>query len=44
MLIKCNKWRKEYGVLSLTEDDEDIKEEMRTGKALLLRHRDFMGR
>lgn len=44
MLIKCNKWRNEYGVLRLTEEDEDIKEEMMTGKAILLRHRDFLGR
>jgi hypothetical protein len=44
MLLKSNKWRREFGVENLTEEDKDIKEEIATGKACLLRHRDFSGR
>lgn len=44
MVIKCNKWRREFNVSSLSEEEEDIKQEISTGKALLLRHRDYLGR
>jgi len=44
MLVKCIKWRREFGVDSLSESDADIKLERDTGKAQLLRHRDFYGR
>jgi len=44
MLVKCIKWRREFGVESLSESDPDIKTEVETGKAQLLRHRDFSGR
>ncbi len=32
MLLKCNKWRKEFGVDKLKADDPDIEFEMKTGK------------
>lgn len=44
MLVKCIKWRREFGVESLSESDSDVKIEVDTGKAHLLRHRDFYGR
>jgi len=44
MLVKCIKWRREFGVESLSESDADIKTEVETGKVQLLRHRDFYGR
>ncbi|KAL8613468.1 hypothetical protein ACOMHN_007511 [Nucella lapillus] len=43
-LLKCNKWRHEYQVTSLTPDDPDIAEEMATGKVHILRNRDNKGR
>jgi len=44
MLVKCIKWRREFGVDALSESDPDIKTEMETSKVQLLRHRDFYGR
>jgi len=44
MLVKCIKWRREFGVESLSESDPEVKTEVDTGKAHLLRHRDFHGR
>jgi len=44
MLVKCIKWRREFGVESLSDSDPDVKTEVDTGKAQLLRHRDFYGR
>ncbi|XP_025087454.1 CRAL-TRIO domain-containing protein C3H8.02-like [Pomacea canaliculata] len=43
-LLKCNKWRREYGVDSLSPDDPDIAAEMTTGKVHILRNRDNKGR
>lgn len=43
-LLKCNKWRREYGVDSLSPDDPDITAEMTTGKVHILRNRDNKGR
>lgn len=43
-LLKCNKWRKEYGVTSISPNDPDIKKNLESKKALVLRHRDFQGR
>lgn len=43
-LLKCNKWRHEYQVTSLSPDDPDIAEEMATGKVHILRNRDNKGR
>jgi len=44
MLVKCIKWRREFGVESLSDADPDIKMEIDSKKAILLRHRDFNGR
>jgi len=44
MLVKCIKWHREFGVESLSDSDADVKIELDTGKAQLLRHRDFYGR
>ncbi|KAK7097265.1 uncharacterized protein [Littorina saxatilis] len=44
MLLKYNKWRREFGVDSLSPDDPDIAEEMATGKVHILRNRDNKGR
>lgn len=43
-LLKYNKWRREYGVDSLSPNDPDIQSEMATGKIRLLPHRDLKGR
>ena len=44
MLVKCIKWRREFGVESLSDSDPDVKTELDSGKAQMLRHRDFFGR
>jgi len=44
MLVKCIKWRREFGVESLSDSDPDIKTEIDCGKVQLLQHRDFCGR
>lgn len=43
-LLKSLKWRRSYGVAQLSEHDTDIQNEMATGKALLLKHKDNSGR
>ena len=43
-LLKCNKWRREFKVTSLSPDDPDVAEEMATGKVHILRCRDNKGR
>ena len=43
-LVKCYKWRQEYGVDQLSEDDEDIQIELKSGKAVLLPDADQEGR
>lgn len=43
-VTKCHKWRKEYGVDQLSDLDPDIQEELKTGKATVLQHRDMSGR
>lgn len=43
-LLKSNKWRREFGVATLSEKDEDVQSEMMTRKAMLLRNRDVKGR
>jgi hypothetical protein len=42
-LLKTHKWRKEFGVENLAQN-EDVMQEISTGKAMLLRQRDFKGR
>ncbi|XP_021924458.1 uncharacterized protein LOC110832090 isoform X2 [Zootermopsis nevadensis] len=43
-ILKTNKWRNEYNVASLTEDNPVVKKHMETNKARVLRHRDIVGR
>ena len=43
-LLKCNKWRREYKVTTLSPEDPDVAEEMATGKVHILRNRDNKGR
>ena len=43
-LLKCNKWRREYKVATLSPEDPDVAEEMATGKVHILRNRDNKGR
>jgi len=43
-ILKTNKWRKEYGVAALTEDNPLIKKNLEAKKARVLRHRDLHGR
>ena len=43
-LLKCNKWRREYKVTTLSPEDPDVAEEMATGKVHILRDRDNKGR
>ncbi|XP_041360134.1 CRAL-TRIO domain-containing protein C3H8.02-like [Gigantopelta aegis] len=43
-LLKCNKWRHEYGVENLSPDDDDILREISIGKIHILRNRDSQGR
>lgn len=44
MLLKCNKWRREFKVTALSPDDPDIATEMASGKVHILRCRDNKGR
>ncbi|XP_013421088.1 CRAL-TRIO domain-containing protein C3H8.02-like [Lingula anatina] len=39
-VLKCNKWRREFGVANLSPEDPDILEELQTMKALILSRRD----
>ncbi|XP_071087390.1 uncharacterized protein [Haliotis cracherodii] len=43
-LLKCNKWRREFGVAKLTPEDEDVMNELAAGKVHILRQRDSKGR
>uniref|UniRef100_T1IRK1 CRAL-TRIO domain-containing protein n=1 Tax=Strigamia maritima TaxID=126957 RepID=T1IRK1_STRMM len=43
-ILKTNKWRREFGVASLREDDTIIKSHIEKKKAVLCRHRDMHGR
>lgn len=43
-ILKCNKWRREYGLKNISPDDPDIKKNREAKKAMVLRHRDFQGR
>ncbi|CAN8006470.1 unnamed protein product [Ixodes hexagonus] len=43
-ILKCNKWRVEYGVKSISKDDPDIKRNIECKKAMVLPNRDFYGR
>ncbi|KAK2147248.1 hypothetical protein LSH36_562g01013 [Paralvinella palmiformis] len=43
-IVKCNNWRRDFGVQALGPDDEDIREELITRKITVLRHRDIKGR
>lgn len=43
-ILKCSKWRREYGVASITVEDPSIKKNLDSKKAMVLRHRDFQGR
>lgn len=43
-ILKCNKWRKEFGVEKLTAEDADVRIELETKKGEVLRHRDRYGR
>ncbi|XP_078405849.1 uncharacterized protein LOC144685312 isoform X2 [Cetorhinus maximus] len=43
-ILRYLKWRKEFGVDSITVEDSDIKNELRSGKALLLEEKDNAGR
>lgn len=43
-VLKTNKWRVEYGVTGLTEDNPIVKKHMEGNKARVLRYRDMTGR
>jgi len=43
-ILKTNKWRNEYNLASLTEDQPNIKANITLNKARVLRHRDMQGR
>ncbi|KAL1473711.1 hypothetical protein MTO96_021824 [Rhipicephalus appendiculatus] len=43
-ILKCNKWRTEYGVKSISANDPDIKRNIEAKKAMVLPNRDFYGR
>ncbi|XP_078087672.1 uncharacterized protein LOC144505444 [Mustelus asterias] len=43
-ILRYVKWRKEFGVDSITVEDSDIKNELRSGKAVLLEEKDNSGR
>ncbi|XP_064481632.1 uncharacterized protein LOC135394698 [Ornithodoros turicata] len=43
-ILKCNKWRSEYGVKKISPDQPDIKKNLESKKAMVLGNRDFCGR
>nr|CAD7431054.1 unnamed protein product [Timema monikensis] len=43
-ILKTNKWRSEYDIASLTEDNPIVKKHLESNKARVLRHRDMVGR
>ncbi|XP_038649418.1 phosphatidylinositol transfer protein CSR1-like isoform X1 [Scyliorhinus canicula] len=43
-ILRYLKWRKEFGVDLITVEDTDIKNELRSGKAVLLEEKDNSGR
>lgn len=43
-ILKTNKWRVEYGVAELTEENPLVKKHTEQNKAKVLRHRDMSGR
>ncbi|XP_054263892.1 uncharacterized protein LOC128987181 [Macrosteles quadrilineatus] len=43
-ILKTNKWRVEYGIAELTEDNPIIKKNFESKKARVLKHRDMHGR
>lgn len=43
-ILKCNKWRREYGIKNITADDPIVRKNLEEKKAFVLRHRDFQGR
>jgi hypothetical protein len=43
-LLKTNKWRKEYGVALLSEENDIIRSHVESKKAMVLKHRDLEGR
>ncbi|XP_077984519.1 uncharacterized protein LOC144439126 [Glandiceps talaboti] len=43
-VLKCNKWRREYGVENLKDDNEEIKAQTALGTCKILPHRDIEGR
>lgn len=43
-ILKTNKWRVDYGVPELTEDNPLVQKHMEQNKARVLRHRDMSGR
>ncbi|XP_064636965.1 uncharacterized protein LOC135493518 [Lineus longissimus] len=43
-MLKCNKWRRDYGVECISPTEECIQKELIAQKALLLMHRDIIGR
>lgn len=42
--MKTNKWRSDYGVLNLNSDLPEVKNNLVSNKARVLRHRDMQGR
>ena len=44
MIVKNDKWRIDFNVENLNEEDEDIRKEIATRKAVLLDYRDLKGR
>ncbi|CAH1267205.1 PTPN9 [Branchiostoma lanceolatum] len=42
--VKCEKWRKKYGVENIKSEDPAIQSELATGKGIILEERDKMGR
>ncbi|XP_067000708.1 uncharacterized protein [Anabrus simplex] len=43
-ILKTNKWRNDYNVAELTEDNPIVKSHLQANKARVLRHRDMTGR
>lgn len=43
-IIKSNKWRKEYGVAEIKEDNEVVRKYKERNIALIMKHRDMEGR
>jgi hypothetical protein len=43
-ILKTNKWKNDYDVASLTQDNPIVKKHMEANKARVLRHRDMVGR